>query len=180
MATLLLLDISSSQGVVATLDLDDTISTSPIPIFIKYKPNVRLFEFSTNETGMTINVIAVHRLEDNVYKMWENDNGSVWLWDFLPPSISDARIGTFEYNYAVAFSKSVGMIEDKAFELLLHLSDKQRFATPGALSKSIVLICHSLGGIVVKRSVICSHEHDSNQDYKDILENTRGNSLIDV
>ncbi len=86
----------------------------------------------------------------------------------------------FGYNYAVAFSKSVGRIEDKAFELLLDLSDKRPFATSEALSKSIVLICHSLGGIVVKRSVICANERDSNQDYKDILENTRGNSFIDV
>ena len=67
-ATLLLPDISSSQGVLAALDLDDTISTSPIPIFIKYKPNVRLFELSTNESGMTINVMAVHGLQGDVSK----------------------------------------------------------------------------------------------------------------
>ena len=77
LATLPLHKISSSQGMAAALDLDDTISTSPIPIFIKYKPNVGLFELLTNKTGMTINVISVNRLQENIHKMCENDNGSV-------------------------------------------------------------------------------------------------------
>ncbi len=87
---------------------------------------------------------------------------------------------TFGYDSVVAFSKSVAKMEDKAFQLLDHLSSKQLFATPRAPSKPIVLICHSLGGIVAQKALNFTHERDSNQDYKDILEKTRGIAFIDA
>lgn len=71
--------------------------------------------------------------------------------DFLPIDISDARIMIFGYDSTVAFNKSVADIEDKALELLNHLSGKRSPAVPGDSSKSIVSICHSLGGIVGKK-----------------------------
>ncbi len=66
-ATLPLPDISSSQGALAALQLDDTISTSSIPIPTKYKLNIGLFELLTNEAEKTIDVVAVHGLQGNAY-----------------------------------------------------------------------------------------------------------------
>ncbi len=106
-ATLPLPDISSSQGALAALQLGDTIPTLPIPISTKNKPNIGLFELSTNETEKTIDVVAVHGLQSDAYKTWEHDNGFLWLRDFLPVDIPDARIMTFGYDSTVAFSKSV-------------------------------------------------------------------------
>ena len=179
-ATLPLPAISSSQGALADLHLDDTTSTSLVPISTRNKQNVGLFELSSNETVKTIDVVAVHGLQGDAYKTWEHDNGSLWLRDFLPADMPNARIMTFGYDSAVAFSKSVARIEDKALELLNHLSAKRPPATPGGPSKPIVFICHSLGGIVVKRALILAHERDSNLDYKDILDNTRGIAFMGV
>ena len=179
-ATLLLSDISSSRGVLADPHRDDTISTSPVPISTKNKQNFGLFELSSNETVKNIDVVAVHGLQGDAYKTWEHDNGSLWLRDFLPADIPTARIMTFGYDSAVAFSKSVARIEDKALELLNHLSAKRSPAAPGGPSKPIVFICHSLGGIVVKKALILAHERDSNPDYKDILDNTRAIAFIGV
>ena len=67
-ATLPLPDISSSQGALAALQLDDTISTSSIPIPTKYKLNIGLFELLTNEAEKTIDVVAVHGLQGNAYR----------------------------------------------------------------------------------------------------------------
>ena len=86
----------------------------------------------------------------------------------------------FGYDSAVAFSKSVARIEDKALELPNHLSAKRPPATPGAPSKPIVFLCHSLGGIMGKRALILAHERDSNLNYKEILDNTRGIAFMGV
>ena len=78
-ATLPLPDILSSQGSLAALDLDGTIPTSSILISTKYKPNIRPFELSENETEKAIDVVVVHGLQGDVYKTWENDNDSLRL-----------------------------------------------------------------------------------------------------
>ncbi len=101
-ATLPLPDISSSRGALAELY---TISTSPVPISTKNKQNIGLFELSSKETVKNTDVVAVHGLQGDAYKLWEHDNGSLWLRDFLPADVPEARIMTFAYDSAVAFSK---------------------------------------------------------------------------
>ena len=129
----------------------------PFQFLQKKKPNIGLFELSKNETEKTINVVAVHGLQGDACKTWEHDNGFLWLRDFLPADITDARIMTFRYDSTVAFSKSVAKIEGKALEILNHLSAK-RSPAGGGPSKPIVFISHSLGGIIVKKALVLAHE----------------------
>ncbi len=86
---------------------------------------------------------------------------------------------TFGYDSAVAFSKSVAQIEDKALELLNYLSAKRSLAASGP-SKPIVFISHSLGGIIVKKALILAHERDTNLDYKYIVHNTKAIAFLGV
>ena len=129
--------------------MDDKIPILPVPPSATHvsKEKIGLFELSNNEGETTIDVVAVHGLQGDAYKTWEHDNGSLWLRDFLPSDIPNARIMTFGYDSTVAFSRSVAKIEDEAFELLNQLSAKWTRSAPGTLSKPIVFICHSLGGI---------------------------------
>ena len=87
---------------------------------------------------------------------------------------------TSGYDSTVAFSKSVTKIDDKALELLNHLSAKRSPVAPGGPSKPIVFICHSLGGIVLEKALIIAHERSSDVDYEDILVNTRGIAFLGV
>ena len=87
---------------------------------------------------------------------------------------------TSGYDSIVAFSKSVTKIDDKALELLNHLSAKLSPVAPGGPSKPTVIICHTLGGIVVKKALIIAHERSSDVDYEDILVNTRGIAFLGV
>ena len=169
--TLPLPGVSRGQDVLASLPLDDTILTLPVIASTAnvQKQKIGLFELSTNECEKNIDVVAVHGLQGDAYKTWEHDNGSLWLRDFLPADIPNARIMTFGYDSTVAFSKSVAKIEDKALELLNHLSAKRSVVAAGSSSKPIVFICHSLGGIVVKKALIIAHERSSNMDYEDVL-----------
>ena len=128
---------------------------------------IGLFELSNQDAEKTVDVVAIHGLQGHAYKTWEHDNGSLWLRDFLPADIVFARILTFGYDSTVAFSSSVAQLEDKALELLNRLSAKRSGVTcPGSKARPIVFICHSLGGIVVKKVLILAHERSTDQSTK--------------
>ena len=73
----------------------------------------------------------------------------MWLRDFLPKKLPDARIFTFGYDAVVAFSKSSGEVDDFARILLQRVKSVRSPAE--AHSRPLYFICHSLGGIVVKQ-----------------------------
>lgn len=58
------------------------------------KEKIGLFELLTNKSEKTINVVAVHGLQGD--RTHESD--SLWLRDFLPTDIPNARIMTFGYD----------------------------------------------------------------------------------
>ncbi len=142
---------------------------------------IGLFELSNQDAEKTVDVVPVHGLQGHAYKTWEHDNGSLWLRDFLPADIAFARILTFGYDSTVAFSSSVAQLEDKALELLNRLSAKRSGVTcPGSKARPIVFICHSFGGIVVKKALILAHERSTDPEYKDVLDNTKAIAFLSV
>jgi hypothetical protein len=80
---------------------------------------------------------------------WTDENGKLWLRDFLPSQLPSARIMSFGYNSDTALSNSVTDIDGVANTLLFRL----RGLRPLEVEKKrpIVFISHSLGGIVVKK-----------------------------
>lgn len=149
------LDESRNQKALAALPIDDTTPTFAAPRSMAKVPKQTIWTIGLIEN---IDVVAIHGLQGDAYQAWMHR-------DFLPTDISDARIMIFGYDSTVAFNKSVADIEDKALELLNHLSGKRPPAVPGDSSKSIVSICHSLGGIVGKKTLILAHECDLNLGY---------------
>jgi len=93
-------------------------------------------------------IVAVHGLGGDKYNTWEAD-GKVWLKEFLPAKVPNTRIMTYGYDSVVAFSSSVAKIEDFATDLLSRLNDER--GTTQEKARPIIFICHSLGGIVVKK-----------------------------
>lgn len=138
-----------------------------------------LFELYTKNGEETVDVVAVHGLQGDAYKTWEDNNGSLWLRDFLPAEISSARITTFGYDSVVAFSNSVAKLEDKALDLLNRLSTK-RAAAGRSTARPIVFIRHSLGGLVVKNALILAHDRNDDVHFKDILSNTKAIAFFGV
>ena len=68
-----------------------------------------------------------------------------------------ARIFTYGYNSGIAFTGSASKIDDYARTLLERLRAKRREFDPD-VTRPILFICHSLGGIVFKKAMIIAHE----------------------
>jgi hypothetical protein len=67
-------------------------------------------------------IVAVHGLNGSGRKTWtDKETGTFWLEDLLPTSFPTARIMTFAYDSALAFSKSKAGVETFARDLLNRL-----------------------------------------------------------
>lgn len=130
----------------------------------------------------------------------------MWLEDFLPAVIPNSRIMTFGYDAAIAYSRSVSGIEDFARDLLNRLRgmrlDRLKvgwftdnfcniYTDEEKQTRPIIFVCHSLGGIVVKKVVLRSRlliwgvllsfdlkalilAHETGVYYAEILSSCRG------
>jgi hypothetical protein len=94
----------------------------------------------------------------------------LWLRDSLPEHIPSARIMTYGYDSAVAFSTSRSEVSDFAADLLWRLHCER--TSDEASSRPLIFVCHSLGGVVLKQAlVMASHRRDN---YGTILDSTYG------
>ncbi|KAI9859462.1 MAG: hypothetical protein M1824_003803 [Vezdaea acicularis] len=73
----------------------------------------------------------------------------LWLKDLLPDRIENARVLLFGYNSNVGLDTSTAGVSGAAENLLAKLKNKRQ-EDP---NRPIMFICHSLGGIVVKRAI---------------------------
>lgn len=142
---------------------------------------IGLFELGKglHDDEKLIDVVAVHGLQGDLYQTWTHENGTMWLESILAANIPFARVLTFGYDSTVAFSSSAAKLEDKSIELINRLSRK-RSSVNNCSTRPIVFVCHSLGGIIVKKALILAHERSSDIYYKDLLENTKAIAFLGV
>jgi hypothetical protein len=96
-----------------------------------------------------LSIVAVHGLGGHWARTWEDENGKLWLRDFLMSQLPNARIMSYGYNSKTAFSKAVTDINDEAAMLLDRLDGERRL--PAEKTRPIIFISYSLGGIIVKK-----------------------------
>ncbi|OCK79674.1 hypothetical protein K432DRAFT_354452 [Lepidopterella palustris CBS 459.81] len=115
-------------------------------------------------------IVAVHGLNGDSKNTWTNSKtNAFWLQDFLPQDLPNARVMTFGYNASAAFGNTTADIIDHAKSLLSSLVDKREEADE--LSRPIVFIGHSLGGIVIKQALF---QAKIEPRYNSISESTIG------
>jgi len=104
----------------------------------------------------SVDIVAVHGLDGDATGTWTSQTNNVcWLRDeaMLPKYIPEARVLTWGYNASYSNLKgdkpSKDRIHHHARNLVQELySDRM---LEHRLDKPIIFLCHSLGGIVVKR-----------------------------
>jgi hypothetical protein len=94
-------------------------------------------------------VVFVHGILSSSEKCWQHDNGSYWP-ELLKKEPEFAALGIYVYNYQTGFSSgsySLSNVVDDFKERLLTLDDV-------AECKNILFVCHSMGGIVVRKFIV--------------------------
>ena len=114
----------------------------------------RLYEIFIPVDGrrIEIDIVAVHGLMGNPYTTWtkgRDPNGKPWISEFLPSQLPHARVFSYGYDSQFVRSSSVAGIPEFAMNLLAWL--KLRRSTESERQRPLLFICHSLGGIIVKK-----------------------------
>ncbi|KAK3352442.1 hypothetical protein B0T25DRAFT_500548 [Lasiosphaeria hispida] len=103
-----------------------------------------------------VDIVAVHDIHQDSLDAWTDPKSQVnWLRDFLP---HDARVGRIlAYGYsssasALFASDAAETIQGMAESLVQELRADRQFA--GTLRKPIIFLCHGMGGVLVKKSLV--------------------------
>lgn len=123
----------------------------------------------------------MHGLNGDPQKTWTAKNGAFWPADLLPASLRDARANILVYGYnADVYSKKHGSHPSDNF-MYLHaqtlVTSLTHFRKDEETSRNpIIWVCHSLGGILVKRALLYSNDLKASQheDYRSIYISTYG------
>jgi triacylglycerol esterase/lipase EstA (alpha/beta hydrolase family) len=122
-------------------------------------------------------IIAVHGLNprskndrDHAWDTWRKPSGSeghLWLRDDLPLHVPETRIFLYEYNSTAVYGKDRDTFIGKANELLEAI----RIERDDMESRPILLLGHSMGGLLIKQALINAH---NNPKYTPIKDATTG------
>ncbi|KAK9788188.1 putative NB-ARC domain-containing protein [Seiridium cardinale] len=110
------------------------------------------------QDGELVDIVAVHGLSEDSAEAWTDpETGLNWLRDLLPRHIAVARVLTYGYDASPATFLGNGAslnIQRGAECLVQELYADRNFA--GTRKRPIIFICHGLGGILVKKSLVYS------------------------
>jgi triacylglycerol esterase/lipase EstA (alpha/beta hydrolase family) len=122
-------------------------------------------------------IVAVHGLNprskndrDHAWDTWRKPSGfrgRLWLRDDLPQHVPETRIFLYEYNSTAVYGKDRDTFIGKANELLEAI----RIERDDMESRPILLLGHSMGGLLIKQALINAH---NNPKYTPIKDATTG------
>lgn len=94
----------------------------------------------------------------------------MWLRDRLPQDVPQLRSLIYGYDTKLFKSHSFQDLDDIASSFNTGLREARRSLPP---AKPLILLAHSLGGIVLKRALVLL-AHEANDEDKTILESVKG------
>ncbi|GKT97908.1 and nb-arc protein [Fusarium langsethiae] len=110
-----------------------------------------------------VDIVLVHGLNGEPDRTWTAKGGTFWPLDLLPVALKGAHASILVYGYnADVYSKgydrttSNHFINQHAEDLVTNLMLHRR--SQGTSKNPIIWVCHSLGGILVKRALLYSHD----------------------
>ncbi|KAI8944802.1 Alpha/Beta hydrolase protein [Xylaria longipes] len=115
-----------------------------------------------------IDIVAVHGLNGDALGTWTSrKNGVCWLNDqgFLPKYIKNARVLVWGYNSSfgslTGVEPSGNRIHHHAQTLVAQLYADRKLEN--MTERPIIFLCHSLGGLLVKRALSYSYSRSSDK-----------------
>jgi hypothetical protein len=128
-----------------------------------------------------VDIVLVHGLNGSPEETWTASNGSFWPADLLPASLKGVPANVLVYGYnADVYSHKNGrsasdnFIHQHAQTLVTSLTLYRK--SEGTFRNPIIWVCHSLGGILVKRALLYSNDvrMTHHEDYRSIYVSTFG------
>ncbi|UNI17675.1 hypothetical protein JDV02_004001 [Purpureocillium takamizusanense] len=128
-----------------------------------------------------VDIVLVHGLNGCPDKTWTSKDGVFWPVDLLPASLKGLQANILVYGYnADVYSRrndrsaSDNFIHQHAQTLVTSLTLFRK--SEGTFRNPIIWVCHSLGGILVKRALLYSNDVRSShhEDYRSIYVSTFG------
>jgi len=155
--------ISEGRGYSLAPDSEGTLCAT-LTSFEQPKPDTRSWHVDKDFIGFTplcdpedanVDIIAVTGLGGHALGSFRSMDGkSVWLRDFAPENITQARFITYGYDTGVVASDNRQGVHELARTLLDGLTIfRQRTQS---LQRPLVFVCHSLGGVVLKETLVMS------------------------
>ncbi|OJD27088.1 hypothetical protein ACJ73_01528 [Blastomyces percursus] len=122
-----------------------------------------LWPLKYDSSKINLDVVAIHGLNGGSMSTWSR-NDKLWLRDFLPSTFPSARIMTFGYNANLFADCASGRITDFANNLIAMLAAERQ--KPTEKQRPILFICHSMGGLVVKRALTIARNRATGADLR--------------
>lgn len=128
-----------------------------------------------------VDIVLVHGLNGSPEKTWTASNGVFWPLDLLPASLRGVHANILVYGYNADVysgrndrSASDNFIHQHAQTLVTSLTLFRR--SEGTFKNPIIWVCHSLGGILVKRALLYSNDVRAahHENYRSIFVSTFG------
>ncbi|MDM0015298.1 alpha/beta fold hydrolase [Variovorax sp. J22P168] len=98
-------------------------------------------------------VIFVHGILANGERSWKNQNGSYWP-KLLEQEPSLAHLGIYVYTYQTGFASGHYSVSNVVDDLTERLKTEQTDSGPIWKGGVLLFVCHSMGGIVVRKLVV--------------------------
>ncbi|KAF5018809.1 hypothetical protein F66182_9202 [Fusarium sp. NRRL 66182] len=128
-----------------------------------------------------VDIVLVHGLNGSPDKTWTAKNGTFWPLDLLPNALKGTHANIMVYGYnADVYSKktdrtaSDNFIHQHAQSLVTNLTFYRK--SEATFKNPIIWVCHSLGGILVKRALLYSADvgEPHLEDFRSIYVSTFG------
>ncbi len=123
----------------------------------------------TNWNGVArANVIFVHGLGGHAYDTWRRAPGNDTFWPlWLATDVPGISVYTIAYEAPTTNWLGTSMpLQDRAVNVLEFL-----FSEEGLKTGSIVFVCHSLGGLIVKQIMLdLQHQKETRPQAADLLQ----------
>ncbi|KAL1962071.1 hypothetical protein VTN77DRAFT_599 [Rasamsonia byssochlamydoides] len=135
--------------------------------------------YTSPEKPPQIDIVFVHGLNGHPKDTWTSKNGVFWPADLLPSFLESQRVRILTYGYnadVTSFTDGTSKdhIHHHAETLAADLVANRGLRN--ALERPIIFVCHSLGGIVVKRAIVTSYnmEDEKQKHLRSLYVSTYG------
>ena len=132
---------------------------------------LRILKPPDDQTQEVIDIIFIHGLNGDSARTWKHAKGVYWPIDLLPKDIPNARILSFGYNADVTKlfgNVGGGTLRDHASTFVTELGSFRACDPEPDRSRKIVLVVHSLGGLVAQKALCISAEE--NNEHRKLLD----------